>query len=71
MNRKSDQDSTRTYFRSDRFFSVGDQWYFTTREFGDKGPYESREKAEEALAAFLREHAGRPASAWDVPGANN
>jgi hypothetical protein len=40
-------------FRSDRFFSVGDKWYFTTREGFDSGPYANRERAEKSLKRFL------------------
>jgi hypothetical protein len=40
-------------FRSDRFFSVGDKWYFTTREGFDSGPYANRERAEKSLQRFL------------------
>ena len=40
-------------FRSDRFFTVGDKWYFTTREGFDSGPYANRERAEKSLHRFL------------------
>lgn len=40
-------------FRSDRFFTVGDKWYFTTREGFDSGPYANRERAEKSLQRFL------------------
>lgn len=41
-------------FRTSRFFCVGSQWYFTTREGMDSGPYASRERAENGLQRFIR-----------------
>lgn len=40
-------------FRSSRFFCVGSEWYFTTREGFDSGPFASRERAEIGLKRFL------------------
>lgn len=40
-------------FRSSRFFCVGGQWYFTTREGFDSGPFASRDRAETGLRRFL------------------
>jgi hypothetical protein len=36
----------RTWFRSERFFRVNEQWYFHTREGMAVGPYRSRFEAE-------------------------
>ena len=44
-------------FRSGRIFSVGSEWYFTTREGDDVGPFETKQEAEAALAVFLRNYA--------------
>ncbi|MFT6388587.1 MAG: hypothetical protein ACJAUP_001970 [Cellvibrionaceae bacterium] len=41
------------WFRSDRFFNADNQWYFTTRENRDVGPYFSREEAEHGLELFI------------------
>lgn len=41
-------------FRSDRFFRVGNKWYFSTREGFDSGPYANRERAESSLSHFLQ-----------------
>lgn len=71
MNRKSDQSSSRTYFRSDRYFMVSNQWFFATREDGDHGPYPSRAQAEHALHDYLIGSVGLPAAGWEVPGAQN
>ena len=40
-------------FRSDRFFCVGNQWYFSTREGFESGPYSDKERAEQSLNRFL------------------
>jgi hypothetical protein len=40
-------------FRSNRFFCVGNKWYFTTREGFDSGPFASRARAEQGLRRFL------------------
>lgn len=41
------------WFRSDRFFTVDGQWYFTTRENRDVGPFETRGAAEHGLTIFI------------------
>lgn len=48
------EDSVTIPFRSSRFFCVGNQWYFTTREGFDSGPYATRERAEIGLQRFLK-----------------
>jgi len=40
-------------FRSDRFFSVGSKWYFSTREGFDSGPYADKNRAKHSLQHFL------------------
>ncbi|MEM9102426.1 MAG: DUF6316 family protein [Pseudomonadota bacterium] len=42
------------FFRSNRFFSKEQEWYFRTREGIDCGPFDSHEEAELMLKAFLR-----------------
>lgn len=41
-------------FRSDRFFTVDKQWYFSTREGFDSGPYATKERAKMSLERFLK-----------------
>ena len=53
MRRREDEDD-KTYFRSDRIYSMNGQWYFGARE-GDCGPFPSREGAVAALAQFVNE----------------
>lgn len=45
------------YFRCGRFFAVGHEWYATTREGYDVGPYASRQEAELELAQFIAHEA--------------
>ncbi|WP_111498198.1 DUF6316 family protein [Marinobacter bohaiensis] len=40
-------------FRSSRFFCVSGEWYFTTREGFDSGPFATRNRAETGLKRFL------------------
>ncbi len=50
--RKTDTDE-KTRFRSpDRVYQINDGWWFGTRE-GDRGPFESRKEALDALAQFV------------------
>ncbi len=39
--------------RSDRFFCIAGEWYFTTREGQTHGPFDSRDEANESLSLFL------------------
>lgn len=41
-------------FRSDRFFCVGNKWYFSTREGFDSGPYANKDRASLSLKRFLQ-----------------
>ncbi len=40
-------------YRKDRFFMVDSEWYFTTREKLDHGPYSTRRKAELECEAYI------------------
>jgi len=40
-------------FRSNRFFCVGNRWYFSTREGFDSGPYADKNRAANSLERFL------------------
>ncbi|BFM08534.1 DUF6316 family protein [Halioxenophilus aromaticivorans] len=43
----------RAWYRSDRFFKVNGEWYFSTREKIDVGPFTSRENASQGLSLFV------------------
>ncbi len=42
------------HFRSDRFFCVDSQWFFTTRESSELGPFSSRADAQGELLLYIR-----------------
>lgn len=42
----------RTRFRSKRYFLVGDQYYFSTREGMDIGPFDSKPELYQAIEYF-------------------
>lgn len=46
------------WFRTSRYFAVGDAWFFATRENVDVGPYPSRSEAERDAELLLRRLAG-------------
>jgi hypothetical protein len=50
---RKDDASTKQHFRSDRFFVVSGQYYFTTREGEDFGPFENRDEAANKLSDYL------------------
>jgi len=41
-------------FRSTRFFNSNGEWYFSTREGQDVGPFPDREETEASLLEYLR-----------------
>ena len=53
MNYREGEDSG-TYFRTERFYSVNGQWFFTTREGHNAGPYDNHEEAEVELMMYIR-----------------
>lgn len=55
MDCRKDDEAEKTWFRSDRFFTEGTDWYFTTRENTVEGPFSSREEAENGLMMYLRD----------------
>jgi hypothetical protein len=52
MHRATDP-ADRRCFRSDRFFTSEGQWYFSTREGVDFGPFTVRSDGEKALMRYL------------------
>ena len=55
MECRKEDPTPRTWFRSNRFFNEGNQWYFATRENTIEGPYSSHEEAESGLLMYLRD----------------
>jgi len=48
-------ESGRPPFRTGRFFNVGTNWYFASREAIDQGPYNSKSEAESALIKYIEQ----------------
>lgn len=55
MNRKTDGDNEKMHFQMERFVQQNGQWYYTTREGEEKGPFDSKQDAEGDLIAYIRE----------------
>ena len=53
------------FFRADRFYQISNQWYFSTRENLQIGPYNALDEAEVELMSFLR-HIGEGGYAADA-----
>lgn len=68
MTRRASDSEVKSVFQSDRFFEADGQWYFSTRETPDQGPFLSRELALRECAMFLKTHVGVPQDIWDRPG---
>ena len=51
---RSGDNTKLAFFRAKRFFNIESQWYFSTREVCDQGPYMTEELAQAELAAYLR-----------------
>jgi hypothetical protein len=51
--KRQDDETDGVYFRSNRLFTVNHVWHFATREGENKGPFQDRQQAELALAAFI------------------
>lgn len=49
--RKGEND--KTWFRTERFFTIGVDWYATTREGQNLGPFKTRSMAEQGLVRFI------------------
>lgn len=54
QNRRAEDQEQYSYTRDDRFFSLENMWYFTTREGLVMGPYESRKLAIEEAEGYIR-----------------
>ncbi|MBC3362608.1 hypothetical protein HU806_05810 [Pseudomonas sp. SWRI154] len=52
--RAQDTDASKTIFRSDRICRINGEFYFSTREATLEGPFNSREEAEQEIAAYIQ-----------------
>ncbi len=53
MSRKDEEGDGKLYFQMDRFMEQAGEWYYTTREGEERGPFESQHAAEKDLIAYL------------------
>lgn len=51
--RKTDEQRSRSHFRTERLSEEGGKWYFATREGTMEGPYSDKFKALEGLDAYI------------------
>ena len=52
ITRRAGESDVSITFRSNRFFTSGNDWYFSTREGVDQGPFESRIIAHDAIQKY-------------------
>jgi len=50
---KRSGDLEKSHYRTGRFYSVENEWYFSVRETGEQGPYMSKLSAEIGLKMYL------------------
>lgn len=68
MSYRNGETDGKSHYRSDRYFTMNGEWFFTTREHVDMGPFITRQEAERELAVFIRhvtEGSGLFLSAYD------
>lgn len=46
-------ENSKTWFRMERFFAIGVDWYVSTREHTNLGPFKSKLAAEQALVRYI------------------
>jgi len=51
--RKGDSGAV-NYFRSERLYRCGSQWFFVTREGTDEGPFDNRADAQARLERYVQ-----------------
>jgi hypothetical protein len=54
MHRKTDSLGEPFHFHMDRFALQNGEWFYMTREFSERGPFDSKEEAIRDLKAYLR-----------------
>lgn len=55
MPRDDDLEDEKMHFQMDRFTCQNGEWFYTTREGEECGPFESKAEAEGELAAYVSE----------------
>lgn len=55
MTRNSDKEGEKVHFQSNRFVRQNGEWFYTTRDGQERGPFEDKEDAEGDLILYMRE----------------
>ena len=55
MTRNSDKEGEKVHFQSNRFVQQNGEWFYTTRDGQERGPFEDKEDAEGDLILYMRE----------------
>lgn len=53
--RKTDAEDGKAYFQMDRFVQMNGEWFYTTREGEERGPFVSRDDAAGDLIMYIRD----------------
>lgn len=54
MERTTDGEQSKFFFKMNRFVSQNGEWFYMTREGSERGPFGSRGDAEGDLATYIR-----------------
>ena len=54
MSRGKDGDDSKLHFQMDRFIQQNGEWFYTTREGEERGPFDSKDDAEGDLILYLQ-----------------
>lgn len=53
MSRSDDKEEEKMHFQMDRFTCQNGEWFYTTREGEERGPFDSKQEAEGDLTAYV------------------
>lgn len=56
--KKRQGENAQAWFRSNRFYNVKGNWYFSTREGVDFGPFDNQQEASDALKHYIQRSSG-------------
>jgi len=54
VNRKTDSEDEKIHFQMDRLVQLNGEWFYTTREGEERGPFESKDDAEGDMLFYIR-----------------
>jgi Domain of unknown function (DUF6316) len=54
VNRKTDNKDEKIHFQMDRLVQLNGEWFYTTREGEERGPFESKDDAEGDMLIYIR-----------------